>query len=140
MLATTTISRTRPFVLWIGVCWDHFWSCPERETFLSYTFLFTILSASLESCRFGSWIFIPFIDTSSPSFLSTCCCCCGSFPSSQWSQLLLIIITSRIWFPSSTTQHSVVRKFNRAFIFWIPTYPFIIIIIIKEYETPTQAF
>ena len=54
MLATTTIPRPRSVILRIGVCWDHFWSCPERQTLLSYTFIFTILAASLESCRFSS--------------------------------------------------------------------------------------
>ena len=28
MLATTSIPRTRPVILRIRVCWDHFWSCP----------------------------------------------------------------------------------------------------------------
>ena len=53
MLATTTIPRPHPVILRIGICWDNIWSCPERQTFLSYTFIFTILTASLESCRFS---------------------------------------------------------------------------------------
>ena len=54
MLATTTIPGPRPVILRIGVCWDHFWPCPECQTLLSYTFIFTILAASLEPCCFSS--------------------------------------------------------------------------------------
>ena len=71
MLATTTIPRTRPVLLRIGVCWDHFWSCPERQTLLSHTIVFTILAAaSLESCRFSSRIITSFDSDSS----SASCC------------------------------------------------------------------
>jgi hypothetical protein len=51
--ATTTIPRPRPVILRIGLCWDYIWSCPERQTLLSYTLIFTILAASLELCCFG---------------------------------------------------------------------------------------
>jgi hypothetical protein len=54
VLATTTIPRPRPFIIRIGVCWDHIWSCFEGQAHLNFTFIFTILAASLESCRFSS--------------------------------------------------------------------------------------
>ena len=54
MLATTTIPRPRPVIFRIGVFWDHIWSCPERQTLLSYAVICTILAASLESCCFSS--------------------------------------------------------------------------------------
>lgn len=54
VLATTTIPRACPVNVRIWVCWNHFWSCPECQTLFDYPFIFTVLAASLESCRVSS--------------------------------------------------------------------------------------